>query len=163
MFSSPLSYPDTHSACFSKSSPHKPIQAQTKHIRGVCLQRLGRREDRKCAERWESSQKALEINGNAAKWRKERLQMSRREERRCWAPSSKCLNGCGCMQASARALFQCICCCASMCQSTCGSGGVTGGRYAMSWLTRVLLCCSVLHDWPSAVQGQPPFPLTPEL
>lgn len=25
-------------------------------------------------------------------------------------------------------------------------GGVTGGRYAMSWLTRVLLCCSVLHD-----------------
>lgn len=24
--------------------------------------------------------------------------------------------------------------------------GVTGGRYAMSWLTRVLLCCSVLHD-----------------
>lgn len=40
--------------------------------------------------------------------------------------------------------------------------GVTGGRYAMSWLTRVLLCCSVLHDWPSAVRGHPPSPLTPE-
>lgn len=33
------------------------------------------------------------------------------------------------------------------CVSLCvGLGGVTGGRYAMSWLTRVLLSCSVLHD-----------------
>lgn len=49
--------------------------------------------------------KALEMNGKAAKWRMERLQMSRREERRWWAPSSKCLNGCGCMPVGRTCAF----------------------------------------------------------
>lgn len=124
---------------------------------GGCLQRLGR-QDRKCAERWESSQKAPEINGNAAKWRKERLQMSHHEEtvlsvflkipKRVWVRAA------GCMCAFSAYLLLC------KHVSVCVCPGVTGGRYAMSWLTRVLLCCSVLHDWPSAVRGQPPSPLT---
>lgn len=51
----------------------------------------------------------------------------------------------------------CVCMCASICECVlsvsvhvqacvclCVVLGVTGGRYAMSWLTRVLLCCSVL-------------------
>lgn len=70
VFSSTLTHPDTHSVCYNTSSPHTPgwcDEAQTKHVQETCLQCLGRREDRKCAERWESSRKAPEINGNAAK------------------------------------------------------------------------------------------------
>lgn len=46
---------------------------------------------------------------------------------------------CVCARVSVSIHVQaCVCLCLVL--------GVTGGRYAMSWLTRVLLCCSVLHD-----------------
>lgn len=48
---------------------------------------------------------------------------------------------------------ECVCVCVFLgmyvhvqaCVCLCVVLGVTGGRYAMSWLTRVSLCCSVLH------------------
>lgn len=109
-----------------------------------------------------------EINGCAAKWRKERPQMSHYKEAHSvcvWNISQgvcdheRTATACVCVFSSITVHVQA---CVSLC--VCGwwlgkgeGGGVTGGRYAMSWLTRVLLCCSVLHDWPSAVRGQPPL------
>lgn len=84
------------------------------------------------------------------------------QERQCWAPFSKCLIGCGCMQVGARVLFQHICCCASMCQSACGSK--RGNRWEVCHVlvnksVIVLFCPAWLTV---SCVGSTPFPLNPE-
>ncbi len=149
------------------SSPLLSSQVQTKHVRLRSLFTVFRQADRQeVGWAMRTSPTAPEINGSAAKWRKERPQMShRREAQQCrvWNTFPRCM----CLQKKKKA-----CACVSVflvmsvhvqaCVWLCVVLGVTGGRYAMSWLTRVLLCCSVLHDWPSAVRGHRPSPLTPE-
>lgn len=70
-------------------------------------------------------------------------------------------NGCGCMEAGTRALFQHICCCASMCRSACGSGA--GNRWEVCHVlvnksVIVLFCPAWLTV---SCAGSTPFPLNP--
>lgn len=87
--------------------------------------------------------------------------MSHHEERWHWASFLKCLNGCGYVQAGACVLFQYICCCASMCQSVCESGG---NRWEVCHVlvnksVIVLFCPAWLTV---SCVGSAPFPLNPQ-
>lgn len=80
--------------------------------------------------------------------------------RRCWASFLKYPNGCGYVQPGACVLFQHICCCASMCQSVCGS---RGNRWEVCHVlvnksVIVLFCPAWLTV---SCAGSTPFPLNP--